>query len=428
MRDKYTFLPQAVVPASHNVLVQTIQAVFAQVKGERRAAQDAAVLRQRQEIARVQGLDHPVAPVLHQYEIAHLQAGTAWTGVCALLQREAGRLPNTRLIVNAGAASEYRLFGWVNARFAPVGKVVLGDARFELVAPQPAGLVNQVYQRRERPGRHYVQLPDGSYLRRFLSRGLNQSDSLNLTGNRALEAPEQGAQVLPSERRSAEHTGRHNVPAGTVLSLDQQILSHTRGWKKRFVSATTTSRPVYSTRGEEFRSVFGVVLIDLAHVPLATVVDLHRPDRINARFGVGPQDIVGAPAAEPGYPRTLAHENFLAARDVIRTREVLIQFRVPPAAVVRHSLGNRIIGLSHADRNEVFFRFLYARDVCGRGINIVATEAPEYPWHGRWWYFVEYASAADALRVSQNLRALPDPINSLFFQKFDIPAPPPAGV
>lgn len=383
---------------------------------------NAAASAQRAALA-ARGADASAHPALHAYETVHLRIGVDW----ATFQQGLHRIVRRRgagLIVFPQTATRFEIHVLVNRVRALVGMVYAGDDRFQPVVLQPVGLLNPVYERIGRPGRHYVQLPDNTYLRRFVIRGFNQADVWNYRMGQALQAPVQTDNAQASEIQSPVNPSRHNVMLGAALAVPQQILSHTRGWSKRFVSATTTSREVYSTRGEQFRSVFGAVLIDLAQVPLATVHDVHRPDRIVPLFNVTSAQIVNAVAPEPAYPRVIADESFLAARDVIRTREVLIKGSVPAAAIVCRSLGRLVLGIPAPSSAEAWFGYLVARDLGGRPI--VNKEDPPYPWLGKWWIFLEFGSAADATHVQGILRARD--VGALPFEKYDFPLVAPAGV
>jgi hypothetical protein len=232
-----------------------------------------------------------------------------------------------------------------------IGTIYRGNGRFELLVPQPKDVVNTVYIKRTQPHQHYIGYQrDGveRFIRRYVARGLNQDDSRQLAEQKALKASAAGIQATSNEIQSEDATGKHGVDVGTTLTLDQQILSHTRGWYKRFISTTTTSRAVYSTLGEEFRSVFGKVIVDLAFVPGADIYDIHTPEALHHFNTTGDALINPASSAyAKASERKLADEQHLAARDVIRTREVLIRGQVPFAAIRYKSMGKRIVAISH---------------------------------------------------------------------------------
>ena len=312
-----------------------------------------------------------------------------------------------------------------------MGTVYTGADRFVALgaAAQPAGRENDVYVRQGFPNQHYVRYTRSGanrYVRRYVMRGLNQGDSVNVTAAAALEAPEQTQTALNNEIRDAEYTGRHNLAVGADLTDEQKILSHTRGWKKRFISTTTTFHPAYSTRGEEFRSVFGKVIIDLAHVPGADIFDLHTPDALaifnTTAATVHATDVDGRPTH-----RSLHDEELLAARDVIRTRELLIHGTVPDAAVLHSAAVQSIIGIFHpsagVDNGNTTFALVEAAWAAHPR---TATETLSYPWQARWYRFYKFANAGAAAAAWAVIPA-PQQTRRQYFNEYDFPAPTPLG-
>ncbi|WP_432730711.1 hypothetical protein [Variovorax sp. W6] len=302
----------------------------------------------------------------------------------------------------------------VGTAVAPVviGNVYRGNDRFELLTPQPPDVVNTIYVKRTKPHQHYIGYQrDGAqhFIRRYVARGLNQDDSLQLATNSALRAAGSGTSASDLEIRKEGANGRHDVEEGSVLSLDQQILSHTRGWYKRFISATTTSRTVYSTRGEEFRSVFGKVLIDLAFVPGQNIYDLHTPDALH-HFSTTADALLTpfSSTHQNAAQRELAEEQHLAARDVIRTREVLIRASVPLAAIRFKDLGKKVVAISHPGTDENGSATFKAVEGAWKTQGLTGwldEETLSYRRNQRWYKFYLFASAAEATR---RFDAVPD--------------------
>jgi hypothetical protein len=438
MRTKYSFVSNAGIAAVDYQLTQTAITQFFQQQKAERGATAAAASHTQQVALQALGDDNSAHPVLHAYEKAHLQIG--YTTIDALMVALRLHLRQARagwsfLFHANGTDVEVRGKDRPDAPFQLLGTIYKGDQRFIAVAPAVPNVLNPLYVRRDEPTRHYVQLPDGTYLRRFVTRGFNQNDSICMELNLPLGAPCQIPTATQQDIFSPHDTsrsGRHNVPVGAALTLNDKVLSHTRGWQKRFISATTTKRPVFSTRGEQFRSLFGAALIDLAQVPLASVVDLHRPDRVQPLLGVPASTIATTAQAEPAYPRTTDDERFLAARDVIRTREVLIHQQVPPNAVVAVPGNLNVVGIFSNNTNDNAFAAILARDVSGRVIQ--ATEVLEYPWRNFRWTFLEFASPADAThamdivgRLKHILCFAPNSLRCRAFRQYSIPAVRPAG-
>jgi hypothetical protein len=312
-----------------------------------------------------------------------------------------------------------------------VGRVYYGDARFEQLGPtnQPPGALNVIFVRRGFPGQHYIQYTRSGvahYVRRYVIRGLNQEDSVCIIAGRPLVAPEQGNTATANEIPDADHPGKHNVLEGAVLTDDQQLLSHTRGWKKRFVSTTTTFQPAYSTRGEEFRSVFGKVIVDLAFVPGSDIFDLHTPDAI----GVFNTDAAAIQTADynpnPGT-RTFHDEEVLAARDVIRTRELLIRRSVPVNALRFRQAGESVIAIRHmGPLDNALLTFTAVENAWGNPHPWTAVDAPSYMWNGGWCRFYGFANPG-ATHVPWGQIPAQFHNRRQRMMEYDFPAPLPQG-
>jgi hypothetical protein len=288
--------------------------------------------------------------------------------------------------------------GTLNPLVLIIGRVYYGDARFEQLAPalQPANALNTVFIRRGFPNQHYIRYTRGTprYVRRYVIRGLNQEDSVCILNGRPLVAPEQGGAATDNEIPDADHSGKHNVASGTALTDAQQLLSHTRGWKKRFISTTTTFQPAYSTRGEEFRSVFGKVIVDLAFIPGVDIFDLHTPDSISV-FNTNALAIQSAAHNPNPKTRTLHDEEVLAARDVIRTRELLIRGSVPVNALRFRQVGQSVIAIRHQNGPDTpLATFAAVETAWGNPHPWVALDAPSYTWNGSWYRFYGFVNQA----------------------------------
>lgn len=465
MRDKYIFEP-SIVPAiagSHLERMRNLVAdYFSGEKTKRKASANLAAEALQKAMTAKSGQSSFSYVKDHQiiFEKAHLKIGTATIGQLSadlrLTVLKAYRdtywnwtfswnnpLPHPDSVgdltcVAIGANS------WsiqVQARETPgvavppvvIGSIYRGNGRFELLSSQPPDAVNTVYVKRTQPHQHYVcYLRDGAehFIRRYVVRGLNQNDSVQIAAKSALQAAATGSTAKAMEIRQEDAIGRHNVAEDTELNMDQQILSHTRGWNKRFISATTTSRTVYSTRGEEFTSVFGKVIIDLAFVPGQDIYDLHTPDALH-HFGTTGEALLNPPTSAHLNPalRALAEEKHLAARDVIRTREVLIRESVPLVAIRFKDLGKRVVAISHTGDDEngskTFTAVEGAWKLAGLG-----------PWQGeetltyrrdhRWYKFYLFASAIEATR---RIDAVPKEHSKAKSTRsfFDIPDKAPEG-
>lgn len=319
-----------------------------------------------------------------------------------------------------------------------IGYVYIGDRRFEQpdLSLRPRGALNDVCTRRGFPKQHYICYNHQGtvhYVRRYVIRGLNQSDARGLAARRALTAPElreraQANEVVNNLSGKPEdlvkNAGKHKVHIDQQLTREQQILSHTRGWKKRFISTTTTQRAVYSTRGTEFLSVFGAVVIDLALVNPNHIFDLHAPAALG-NFGLSVADL-HTPTSDP-----YKEEQRLAAQDVVRTRELLIYQQVPFNAIHLTDGGNRVIGVSCNDETKAHLLF---KDVetAWAGLKpqppkVTVTETLEYPWEGRWYKFYLFDTPANADRCFDAFAFTEPYSKGERFKTFGFPVPLPVG-
>jgi len=323
---------------------------------------------------------------LWKYEKAHLAAGEDWPAAKQKLQQfedpkgirrifvtdflgsfgggAYGSAKSAKEDLNRGTAQVEGLLNpgekdekkW---EYIKLGTVFLGDARFTDLRPQPKDLLNTVYvlgrivSRKRHPeleadpnhtSAHFVWLPNSeTYVRRFVTRGLNHNDVVNIMNGADLGAPVQVVKAQPQEVKNTKKPTRHDVAEGAVLSEEEQILSHTRGWAKRYISTGVSGRPVFSTRGTQFMSIYGTAVIDLAKIDLKSVYDIHSPIAVKNVLDWNASEVT---SHGPGNnARSFSDEEFLALRDVLRTRELLIKFRVPCAAVNCILDADRLLGL-----------------------------------------------------------------------------------
>jgi hypothetical protein len=414
-RHKFEFIPAAHVPAKWAFLVAKIASIFDTYAREKhaQATTDYQAMQAALGALAAGGNAHPI---LHTYEKAHLQHGKDWHDlVNKLLSKCAGQIQFSEdpSSVNLMRHDSIRILArhstalGVQSTLVVLGSVTFGSFRFRPIAAQPAGALSTVVERIAQPGKHYIYVAQtDTYVRRFVVRGLNQSDALNLDRGQGLQAPHAG-NAQQREIRTAEQASRHRVRAGTALNAPQQLLSHTRGWQKRYISTGVSNRPALSTRGAPFSSVFGAVTIDLAKVPPQTIFPLDSQLAAERLLGgnVTALEVVNARAAQPAGARTLRHEEFLAMRDVIRTRELVIAGAVPHAAVCTLRLPGVVLGIAgtggpsgrHPAHNIPAVQWS------------ASDERLAYPWQrpggggARWWWFAAYATRALANTAAQSL-------------------------
>jgi hypothetical protein len=415
MRDKYQFVPD--VPINPVLLGKQgeVNQLFLSHKANRKrlVAEDQEIMRQ----ALVNGADSHT--VLHSFEKNYLEHGGNW-----------GRFKRTLGLRFGGSVTFHPFVGYEEIHAtavgvtARIGTVFLEQSRFMPLAIQPLPAI-VIYQRREDPSpvpRHYLLLPGGTYIRRYVSRGLNGFDGMRITAGQPLLAAQPNQLAVDSEVGGAKHA----VPIGGALTLDQQVLSHTRGWggNKRFISTGVSNHPAYSTRGEQFISMYGLVTIDLALVPQGSIVDVHTPAAGQAIMGIAPTQIL----TNNHHTGTndLAEQQYLALRDVIRTRELLIHATIPLAAVQRVAQGYTLLALG-SQTQGVHTRAANVRAglpplIQGQVVKEDHNDFREKN-SNRLWHYLEFTNPVACQIAFNNIVAEPNQLK-IRFQKFSPVRPP----
>lgn len=399
MRDKYLFQAEAVVPLTHEHYRDEVERLFGVNKTTRKQRANQAEASLIQNLAN-RAPNASAHPELHRYERDHLEGGGNWPRLKAtLLLRFRGVLAINEVATQADFVATV---GGIPAR---IGIAYLGEGRFAPLAVQPFANNPTVYERRGDPHhRHYVLLPtSNTHVKRFVTRGLSYLDAMRLSTAQGLISVVNTQQAQLSEVGGA----KHGHGAGTVLTEDEQILSHTRGWggNKRYISTGVSNRPAFSTRGTQFMSMYGSVVVDLAQVPLASVFDVHRNDVASARIGLPTTDVLNN--GHHTGTGDLAEERYLALRDVIRTRELLIKATVPFVSVQKQSLGARLIGIGSVTNGEHNGALNQIRGLApGIVAHLVSDDKLTFrdPHNAnRRWHLFEFSNAASCLVAYNSL-------------------------
>ncbi|GFM80120.1 hypothetical protein PSCICN_08120 [Pseudomonas cichorii] len=285
-----------------------------------------------------------------------------------------------------------------------VGTIFIDSDGFVKLEHQPAEAKNAVYCRQDLGSREYVRFEKNGkvfFVRRYLVRGINQSDSENLS---SADKSKQVMKAVHNQDFTSDENKHYQGQRGIQNEL-KTLISHTRGWRKRYISATTTNKSVFSTKGKEFRSVFGSVIIDLAFVPAKDIYDLHSPAAAGA-FAIWQGDIVDLPKViDAGKAHTKAKgsttlddERQLAMLDVIRTREILIKGEVPAAAILKNNKGQLIVGVPEKGYKQTVYNAKVITKWADEGIDVAAleTETLSYSWHNFYYTFYRFTSIASA--------------------------------
>lgn len=156
-----------------------------------------------------------------------------------------------------------------------------------------------------------------------------------------------------------------------------------------------SNRPALSTRGQQFHSIYGAITVDLAHVPDAQIVDLHTYRTADAHFTAQSADVM----VNPHHTGTndIAEQSYLAMRDVLRTRELLIDGTLPVAAVVGQPLGRRLLAIgsqTNGEHAQVPQQVLALPAMCRAGIIAEDHTTFRDPNSNRRWHFIEFQNPA----------------------------------
>lgn len=285
---------------------------------------------------------------LHEYEQRYLTGATGnkptpgKSGLDILVQEFKAKFEWRGVRLDEVESNVFRVFCKTkDSKWLTFGTLYVANSRFQLLDPQPSGLHAPVYVDLENPdGRQYIRLPDGDFVRRYVIRGLSAYDGMRLSQGLGLTATFDQPQIQPQETDAARHG-----PVVRNLTDSERILSHTRGWKKRYISTGATEHPVYSTRGTQFHSMYGAVVVDLAKITNQhSIVDIHQLHVAERHLG-SPRQLLdeGTRLSAPGTPQD--QEKYLALRDVVRTRELLIEGSVDAAAVRKRQAVSSLVGI-----------------------------------------------------------------------------------
>lgn len=446
MRDKYLFEmnPDNSLSTEARMRQKDLEKLFAANKSSRKLLSSGAYDRMGQTLQNVRlvtdenARQAKVHDALHEYEKDFLYIGH-WRRFRASLKLRYRSLRIDETSV-PGDATLYEKF----AIEEKLGTIHLDHMRFIPLDPQPLGDNPTIYRRMgDGASRHYIMLPQGTghpplFVRRFVVRGLNGHNAMELDARQPMRAAYVTKQVAtigkpqPQEMKNPSigkpSPTRHDISQDALLTESQQILSHARGWKKRYISAGVGNYAPLSTRGDPFVSLFGNVVIDLAKLPIGNIFDIHSPRGAQTNLSYDPTLVVTQGAKYPA--NDYGDEQYLAMRDVLRTRELLIKREVPFAAVVCRALGRKILAVGFqeskkddpddAKRNAAILAIAAGR---------VDEENEAFTWSDqKRWYFALYGSVNECLQaklaMEQHYLTNPKKPTLVLLNQFDFVKPP----
>ena len=418
MGEKLVFVPNSGIQKAGRAKQGVVSALFQSDKQQRKLAMNQAQLLQEQSLTNDQ-LD--VHAVLHQYELSLVVGrGANWNA----LQVSLGQVGVT---VHAAVNGQVKLTSGKHT----LGHVYLGDARFQPIANQPINALNTVHTRRGglHPREYVLLATSNQFVRRYVVRGISLSDAINLTQKSNLAAPEQSATAVGREVHTYQgpndHQPRsyqHPVQVGQALTNNQQILSHTRGWSKRFISTGVSNRTVFSTQGKPFHSLYGAVVVDLAFVPETSIFDIHRNDLIAPVLGFQANSLGNnaQPTLGGMQGKSLQGEKFLALRDVVRTRELLIKGQIARAALIKRNQGTVILAVP-SSREYGQTQAAIEGPIQALLGHVVNQDHLNYALNGIYWHVFEFDTVNNCQLAFNALAAR---VGRLMVKKYTFDAPP----
>jgi hypothetical protein len=273
-------------------------------------------------------------PVVEKYESGYLKSGMSLAGLkkewlAYAKQQKVGKKPVSLQFEDEKDVVDLTLYyGEEFEGEVTLGTVYLNDARFvkssEVVLPSRE--VREVFKHRE-SGKEYVQDVANVFVPRIVSRALNEYD--NPSNNSGVS--------IKADGRSRKQDNKPWKDVATDLltasprERDEEVFKHQRQKEAQggspFVSMTTTKHPIFGSTGKLFEGKDGVATIDLAQISKSKVIDTHDPKAYKRISGVDEPDPTMSFAQTPEF------EKNVAARDAMRTRELVIAGDVPDEAI-----------------------------------------------------------------------------------------------
>lgn len=224
----------------------------------------------------------------------------------------------------------------VDSSVLELGTLLVGDARFEPGTSAQNG--RKIFTRiGDVPGSavQFVQDSKGQMIRRYQVRYINAHDL------RAFNDDESMTSKLSSKVRAKHITAPTKKESAAFgyskgLSEEKQIIAHTTWGDQRFVSLSSTARPILGSGGKNFDGETGYVVVDMTHIHQSETVSLHSSPTLANLVRTQTVDELYVGDDEPRISDDADTEDKARATikaDAIRTKEVLVR-EIPPEAIV----------------------------------------------------------------------------------------------
>jgi uncharacterized protein DUF4157 len=177
--------------------------------------------------------------------------------------------------------------------------------------------------------KEYVQDHFNRYVKRYVKRALNNYDNPGSRGDIAINSDPRSKKKVDTPWKDIAAA----LPDKPEKDIVKEISSHQREKEKQggspFISLTTTDRPIFGSSAKNFEGEHGVATIDLAKIPKKRVFDTHTAESIKKIHDV--DDPVPDMPYVQGDDRVARNS---AARDSMRTREIVVSGDIPDEALV----------------------------------------------------------------------------------------------
>lgn len=236
-----------------------------------------------------------------------------------------------------------------------IATVYFDDDRVQKL-PSQAGQTNEVYAFRASPTHdtsiQFVKDCHGVLIRRFALRAISEDDKKNLDAGKGITAKMLNPKNNITYKEQANYSWKSGVPTATPdnklggeahtyaspavsITDEQAVFFQLQKGSQRYISLTTTKHKIYGNKGEPFlKDQNGYIVVDLARIPKEHIYDVHTAAGLSKAAGI-PETVFKESISKEAANEITPQDR--AARDTIRTREVLVRGAIARDAIVYYS-------------------------------------------------------------------------------------------
>ena len=283
---------------------------------------------------------HAIAdPIVQGYEKGYQASGMCYEGLRKAWIDEAKtkHYSLTAEIADDVAQLMVKKDDVVDAKSLHIATVYFNDKRFVpepsldvvLNAGTPKEEKRKIFKHLE-TGEQYVQDAQDIFVRRYVSRALNKYDNP--------DDKSKGVQINVDPRVKKDSTDTWaqiatKLPGMDPQRRDDEIRGHQRAKEAQdgspFISFTTTGHPIFGSSAKLFESERGVAKIDLAQISKSKIFDTHSASAMKRIH-----DVRDPVPDMPYLEGDDVYERNSAARDAMRTRELVVSGDIPSKAII----------------------------------------------------------------------------------------------